>query len=371
MIDSNTQSTIREVAPWQWHPVTVGFIGLTFCIALCVSSRAATEAIESDPTAAYLAPQQLVIVERSRRLNLICRGSGEPTVVLESGTGESALSWQHVQPALSGLTRTCAYDRAGYGFSDRSSHPADAQHIVDDLHRLLQAAGIRPPFVYVGHSAAGLYARLYYALYPSQIAGMVLIDPSFPHEWDAVASPLTPPQRRRYFLELASLKDRRECLQLARLGKLADPHSAAEKACVDSDESGGDAQIEALLRRQHSDTKFYATLVSESKAIFPTSTGRAVDELEIERQGGNLGAIPLIVLSRGNADPWVPNLTESQGAESLLAWQHGHEEVAALSNKGVHRIVENSGHFIQNDQPSIVIGAIKEVVGRVRATTPE
>jgi pimeloyl-ACP methyl ester carboxylesterase len=350
--------------------VTLGLLGLTFCIALCVSSSAATEAIESDPTAAYLTPQQLVIVERSRRLNLICRGSGEPTVVLESGTGESALSWQHVQPALSGLTRTCAYDRAGYGFSDRSSHPADAQHIVDDLHRLLQAAGIRLAFVYVGHSAAGLYARLYYALHPSQIAGMVLIDPSFPHEWDAVASPLTPQQRRRYFLELASLKDRRECFQLARLGKLADPHSAVEKACVDSDESGGNAQIEALLRRQHSDTKFYATLVSESKAIFPRPTDRAVDELEIERQGGNLGAIPLIVLSRGNADPWVPNLTESQGAESLLAWQHGHEEVAALSSNGVHRIVENSGHFIQNDQPSIVIGAIKEVVGRVRATTP-
>ena len=370
MINSKTQSTIREVTPWRSRCATSSLIGLTFCIALGVCSSAAAEAMESDPSAAYLAPQQLVIVERSRRLNLICRGSGEPTVVLESGTGGSALSWQHVQPALSGLSRTCAYDRAGYGFSDRSTHPADAQHIDDDLHRLLQAAGIRRPFVYVGHSAAGLYARLYYALHPSEIAGIVLIDPSFPHEWEAVASPLTPAQRRRYFLELASLKDRRECLQLARLGKLADPHSAVEKACVDTDESGGNDAIEALLRRQHSDTKYFATLVSESENIFPTRTGRAVDELEIERRGGNLGAIPLIVLSRGNSDPWVPNLTESQGARSLLAWQHGHEELAALSNNGVHRIVENSGHFIQNDQPWIVIGAIKEILGRVRATTP-
>jgi pimeloyl-ACP methyl ester carboxylesterase len=370
MTNSNTQSTIREVAPWRWRRVTLGLIGLLSSIALGVCPSAA-EAIESDPTAEYLVPQQLVIVEQSRRLNLICRGSGDPTVVLESGAGESALSWRHVQPALSGLTRTCAYDRAGYGFSDRSSHPADAQHIDDDLHRLLQAAEIRVPIVYVGHSAAGLYARLYYALHTSEIAGMVLIDPSFPHEWEAVASPLAPAQRRRYFMELASLKDRRECLRLARLGKLADPHSAVERACVDTDESGGSDALDALLRRQHSDAKYFATLVSESENIFPTRTGRAVDELEIELQGGgNLGAIPLIVLSRGNADPWVPNLTESQGVQSLLAWQHGHEELAALSNNGVHRIVENSGHFIQNDQPSIVIGAIKEVVGRVRATTP-
>jgi pimeloyl-ACP methyl ester carboxylesterase len=100
-------------------------------------------------------------------------GSGSPTIILEAGLSGDSSGWVRVQPRLAEATRVCAYDRAGYYFSDPGPMPRTADAAVDDLHRLLEIASLRGPIVLVGHSLGGLLARLYAATYPADVAALV------------------------------------------------------------------------------------------------------------------------------------------------------------------------------------------------------
>jgi pimeloyl-ACP methyl ester carboxylesterase len=110
-----------------------------------------------------------------RSLYLDCRGSGSPTVVLEAGSGADSATWSAVHDAIAGTTRTCAYDRAGRGRSeDRETHTlGDA---AADLRALLDAAGEPGPFLIVGHSLGGSYARVFATTYRDEVVGAVLVD---------------------------------------------------------------------------------------------------------------------------------------------------------------------------------------------------
>lgn len=128
------------------------------------------------PSAAELAHGVLIDVG-GRRLYLACRGKGGPTVVLEAGAGSTSTTWRALWPRLVAEQRTCVYDRAGHGRSDRGPVPHTGTDTVADLHRLLVRAGLRPPYVLVGHSLGGLYARLFAGQHREDLAGLVLVDP--------------------------------------------------------------------------------------------------------------------------------------------------------------------------------------------------
>ena len=117
------------------------------------------------------------------RLYLDCRGHGSPTVVLSNGLGEVAASWTRIIDQVGADTRVCAYDRAGQGWSGDVAHPQDGVTAARDLHTLLREAGEHGPYVLVGHSIGGSYAMTYAARYPRQVAGMVLLDSSSPHQF--------------------------------------------------------------------------------------------------------------------------------------------------------------------------------------------
>jgi pimeloyl-ACP methyl ester carboxylesterase len=132
----------------------------------------------------------LVDIGNGRRMYLECRGQGSPTVVLVSGLDAAADLWHrpeqpepHVFTEVAKTTRVCAYDRPGtpYGEglpsrSDPVPQPTVTKDATTDLHALLHAAGVRGPYVIVGHSYAGLVTRLYASTYPEEVAGMVLVD---------------------------------------------------------------------------------------------------------------------------------------------------------------------------------------------------
>jgi len=120
------------------------------------------------------------------RLHLSCSGSGSPTVVLLNGLGETSPQWERVNPAVARTTRVCVYDRAGQGWSDDSPNRADASSAVADLHHLLGAAGETGPVVLAGHSLGGIHALAYAAMYPADVAGVVLLDSASPHQVDLV-----------------------------------------------------------------------------------------------------------------------------------------------------------------------------------------
>src|SRR3954468_19982866 len=157
-------------ARWLVYPVLTGLAlasigGMVETIALAHDSRT------------LAMPGQLYDVG-GHRLHMSCTGTGSPTVVLASGTGEFSQSWARVTPTIASTTRVCAYDRAGQGWSDNASHPQDSRAIATDLYALLNAAGEHGPYVLVGHSLGGIYAMTFAAHYPGDVAGMVLLDSS-------------------------------------------------------------------------------------------------------------------------------------------------------------------------------------------------
>jgi pimeloyl-ACP methyl ester carboxylesterase len=111
------------------------------------------------------------------QLHYYCLGDGAPTVVLESGLGSTWAEWALVQSQVAKFTRVCSYDRAGYGWSDPGPEPRTAETIVGELHRLLVNSGQPGPYILVGHSFGAFTSCLYGIKYPREITGLVLIDP--------------------------------------------------------------------------------------------------------------------------------------------------------------------------------------------------
>ena len=112
------------------------------------------------------------------RLRMLIAGTGSPTVVFESGAGGPLESWVRIQPEVAKFARTISYDRAGNGLSEKGATPRDGRHVAIELHTALCNARAKPPYVLVGHSLGGPYIRVFAGLYPDEVAGLVLVDPT-------------------------------------------------------------------------------------------------------------------------------------------------------------------------------------------------
>lgn len=104
-------------------------------------------------------------------------GSGDATVVFECGHGDDLHAWDKIFGDVASFAKVFRYDREGYGFSETATQPASFKEIATRLHTLLQKAGIKPPYILVGHSLGGMLIRAYTFLYPQDVAGFVFIDP--------------------------------------------------------------------------------------------------------------------------------------------------------------------------------------------------
>ena len=113
-----------------------------------------------------------------RSLHLRCVGpaTGRPTVILEAGAGDYSDRWIGVQDLLAPRVRSCAYDRAGFGWSDGTEQSMSQDNA--DLRALLTAANVDGPYVLVGHSMGALLVRRYANQYPDGVVGMVLVGPT-------------------------------------------------------------------------------------------------------------------------------------------------------------------------------------------------
>lgn len=328
-------------------------------LALGMALAASAQALV--PSAIYAAPQRLVAVEGARRLNLYRVGSGGPTVVLDAGSGNSTATWRHVQAEIGKTTRACAYDRAGLGFSDAAARPSDLRNIVDDLHRLVEAAPISRPFVYAGHSLAGAAGLLYVATYPEDIAGAVLVEPAFAGEVQALEAPLPPGERHTIadsFWRFVAFD--RACLALARQGALASPAMGETRACVDV--SGNPDRLDNILRAvdAHLQTlpRVWKAQESELSSFTPEGDKPDIDTQELDAAHPSFGGKPLLVLSRG-VEEGAPGVPPSYRPAVEAAWRAGHDRIASLSSRGVNIIIPGASHYIQIDRPEAVVDAVR------------
>jgi pimeloyl-ACP methyl ester carboxylesterase len=276
------------------------------------------------------------------QLHLYCTGSGSPAVILDSGLGDTYLSWQKVQPQIAQFTRVCSYDRAGLGFSYYSRHPSTSKDFAQELHTLLHNAGVPPPYVLVGHSMGGFDVRLYANLYRSEVAGMVLVDSSHPEQQKRL-----PPELKDMDATLLREQEFFEFTMPFGVPRLLG-------FC------GNDAEVRAAECNFHS----VREAVAELKAISTSAAQTAAT--------GPLGDIPLVVLSRDPNAP-QPDLPEDLVKPASEAWQQMQQELVRLSTRSAHVIAKNSGHYIQFDRPDAVIDAVRKVVDQARQvhSTPQ
>lgn len=273
------------------------------------------------------------------QMHIDCTGEGSPTVILDSGLGDTYLSWSKVQPEMAKFTRVCSYDRAGLGYSDSSPRPRTSQVIAEELHALLKAASVQPPYVMVGHSMGGHDVRLFASLYRNEVSGMVLVDASHPD------------QENRFPRELRDMEGswRREADFLAYTMPLGIPRLLGFCEDQPNERAAG-----CNFHSAHE-------AVEELKS-FPESAAQTAAT-------GSLGDMPLAVLSH---DPDKPSaeLPADVAKPTNDAWEKMQEELAHLSTRGTQTVAKGSSHYIQNDRPDLVIGAVREVVTRARAPQP-
>ena len=270
-----------------------------------------------------------------RKMHIQCTGDGSPTVILDSGLGDSYLSWHKVQPEIAKFSRVCSYDRAGLGFSDPSSEPRTSKAIAEELHALLQAANISPPYVIVGHSMGGYNVRVYASMYRRDIVGMVLVDASHPD------------QENRFPPELKNLEGswHRETEFIAYTTPFGVPRLLG---LCDNDPTSRAADCNARAAREQ---------LAEIKA-FPESAAETAAT-------GSLGDLPLAVLSH---DPDKPSsdLPPEIAKPTNEAWEQMQVELSHLSTRGTQTIAKNSAHYIQIDRPDVVIDAVRNMVEQAR-----
>ncbi|MBV9548174.1 MAG: alpha/beta fold hydrolase [Alphaproteobacteria bacterium] len=344
----------------KWVLSRLSDLRLIFSVSMAMLWSAAL-AGPSGETVAYLHPQRLIAVQGTRHLNLYCIGQGSPTVLFDSAAGDSMAVWRLVQSRIAKTTRACAYDRAGFGFSDAPLVASDAKAAVADLHRLIVAASLRTPIIYVGHSIAGLYGVLLQATYPRDVAAEVLLDPSFADQNFVMSASLAPSQRAKWFDSMTE--------ERAQIKQCAGMQRPPPKTCPDSDSRTrpGETALAVLAKQRASRPSYLLALASEVESFAPVNGQKSLDEKEVEAARSDFGAKPLAILthSKGYREPYF-TLSEYDALER--AWNEGHNRLAALSTRGSNTIVPGSSHYIQMDRPKAVIDAVLRVVADLRRT---
>ena len=319
-------------------------------LLVAATAGAAYETLSRRRAAREHPPMGRLIDIGGRRIQIDCRGTGSPTVVLESGLDRTgSLSWASVHDPIAQTTRTCAYSRAGMMWSDAAKRPFNSARAAEDLHTALIRAGERPPWVTVGHSGGGAYTMVFTGRYPSEVAGLVFVDVPHPDHFERVeqATDDSPSAghraRKAAALTVGPLLIR---LGVARLAPAGDAH--------------------------HSWTD---SMSAAHRAFFPTSTAALLEEVRaldgtLRRAGRfrHLGSRPLVVLS---ATGRPPDVRERKMDERLQATRFQlQQEMATWSSRGRHEQVDG-GHNIHVERPDVVIRAVRAVVADVRAIRVE
>jgi pimeloyl-ACP methyl ester carboxylesterase len=250
-----------------------------------------------------------------------CQGTGSPTVIIEQGGGislEAVFSWERpvgwaaLTPKIASLTRVCVYDRVGLGRSSKADRPRTSFDVAADLHALLGAANINPPYILAGQSLGGMNALAFTHRYRNEVAGLVLIDSSHPQ-------------------------------QLRRMNSVLPPRSADESTIMQGFRDGPDR---AAMGGEWFD--------------FGKNSEQFANNMSI-------GNIPLIVLTAA-PQPISDNHPLPREWQSAIESLHQElqRELARSTSNSRHIVARKAGHNIQLDEPELVLDAITELVAKAR-----
>jgi pimeloyl-ACP methyl ester carboxylesterase len=269
------------------------------------------------------------------KLHLLVKGSAAgPTVVIEQGAGGVGALWGSVQDAVAKFATALTYDRRGLGWSDPAISSRSVDQRVEDLRELLRAAAVSEPYLFVAHSYGGLLVRLFARKYPDLTAGLVLVDSleegvHFHPEVSKLYRGFS-----RMLLAIAAL----QFLGLPRLWRMLVPDRGA----------ASDPRRAALAAMMLRPSTFLAMREDfDSLARLPADRRQSWP-------AGIFGDLPLLVVTHGQPFPGPFAVLEKH-------WTAGQERLAALSTTGELVVAARSSHMIQDDEPQVVVDAIRRV----------
>ncbi|SDI18427.1 Pimeloyl-ACP methyl ester carboxylesterase [Sinosporangium album] len=283
-----------------------------------------------------------------RRLLLHRAGSGGPAVVFLPGGGTVGLDYLNVQERAAEFTTSVLYDRAGTGWSDRADLPRTSAEVTDELREVLRAAGIPAPYLLVGHSLGGFYARHYARRFPGEVAGMVLLDPA--HE-DYNSS--MPPE----LVELWNTWDADQAFP----DELPDELVQLYRGMFAQEMGDWPDTVRELLLDRHVSPEWFRVGFDEAKNV---------EELNEElRRTGPMPDVPLIILTAMGIDPFKRLVSQGVPESLLDAELQGkrrlYTALAGSVSHGENRIVEDVGHVtIHFRRPDAVTEAIRDLLGK-------
>ncbi|MFH1851680.1 MAG: alpha/beta hydrolase [Candidatus Neomarinimicrobiota bacterium] len=254
-------------------------------------------------------------------------GSGTPTIVIDTGFGETFQTWEEIIPQLAQLSTVFVYERAGYGRSEPGHFPRHARRVAHDLHYCLTTNKVPGPYLLVGHSLGAMNLQVFAADYPDQVAGLLLLDPP-PLAW----------LRGQGFPELRELANRQSW--------------EMNQAALELLDSGDP--------RQQGEGLFYKTLASEHNEMLNISAN-------IVSNIGSYGNLPLVLLAAGQ-----PNPAFGEYAESFQQfWIEQSRLVAEKSTCGGFRLLTESGHHLQQEAPAAIVTALEQLLAEIRTRKNE
>ena len=333
------------------------FASVLGCVAVLIAAGALYQRIGAyHDRLRYSGSGRWIDIGRGCSLYLLEQGSGGPTVLFESGIAATNLNWRHIQETVSQFTHTASYDRGGLGWSSPASSARTPGNIAIELHTMLEGAGIKPPYILVGHSFGGLVMRRYALLYPEDVAGVLLVDPMRCEEWP----PMDPSKQsnldrgRRltgYAIPIAHCGLARLAVTslFCRSGRLS--HLLAGVAGdggrhvlgrIKDEVSKMPHEVWPIVAAHWSRPSYYVGMCNHVEAVPDTVR-------EMQDAGPILG-IPVRLLTPGKASPLC---------------QHS---LTRIGDNVQQIIAPASAHWIHLDEPSLVVDSIREMVV---AATPE
>jgi pimeloyl-ACP methyl ester carboxylesterase len=323
-----------------------GLLALVVGIVLFAIGGSIYQALAIDAARrAYPPPGQLFEVD-GHTMHLRCVGAGSPTVILEAGGFSFSDEWYWVQPELAKTNRTCAYDRAGMGWSVPGPEPRDPLRLVAELHTLLAKAAVPGPYVLAGHSFGAILNRVYASQYPGDVMGIVLVDTGF-----------VLPKTFNDQAEFDSWKSSNEILQTAlralvytglghmvigsEIGAMGYPPDVAER-------------LTAFRASNQSYDTYYAELMPVRRQLGEAS-------LKAER----LGALPLLAL-------WADWSNTFQG-EDRARFAAIQADVLTYSSNSAARVIAGSNHgsILGSETYALqVVQGVRDVIQAAQTHSP-
>lgn len=301
------------------------------------------------------------------KVQINCNGHGGPAIILLHGFGDYSFDWALVQPKLAAQTTTCSYDRPGQAWSDPGPAPRGLATSANELHTVLDRAGIKPPYVLVGHSWGGLIARMYAHQYRKEVAGLVLVDSAHEDEYVWLDGNIIRPRffTDQQWADLMAPKPEPPPKPLGTTdSKPAAPLMVRKTITLDPPFDKLPPEAQKL--------QLWAMSLPFSKARIEGGdfTDMRQDFLAMYKirsaSEHPLDSLPLIVISKSpeldNDDDYKPE---------QLAWNRALQAgLATLSTNSKQIVAQHSGHHIQLDQPDLVISAVLRIVDSVRHRRP-